>query len=537
MQRIILFLPLLLSCYYANSQKLFSEVSDSIGLNYIYPGNDFQLAGGGLMVIDVNNDGWEDLYQSGGVFDSKLWVNNEGVFYDATDEYGLDALYGYFIQGAVSADYDNDGYEDFFVANFGNGFGQGDKKAPVLLHNIKGERFDPIFLDSILPAENYAAACWGDINNDGFVDLYVANYVKTMSGLHDEKGRPVGYNPTCYENKLLVNIEGKYFKEQSGQYGLNDGGCGLAVSLTDFDNDSDLDLILLNDFGEWTNEGNKVFRNNYPDQSFTNISQTSGFDQEIYGMGIGQGDYNNNGQLDYYVTNIGRNYLFTFEDSVFTENAEDLELDIPFVYDSIYGTSWSGLFFDLEFDGDQDLYISKGNVATLVPLAAISDGNKLFVNEGGVFFDKFTESGVSDVLSHRGAVVFDFDHDGDLDIVSSVVKLPWAAFAGKEQKIKAYQNDSEAGNYVGIRLEGKHPFNRSAIGAKVVFYQNGKKSVREVDGGSGHASQGTKTLYFGLGKHKSLDEVKVNFGDGKWLSIKGLQHGRIYTVDSEGKVE
>jgi hypothetical protein len=537
MQKITVLLAVLFFILPAYSQRVFTEVSDSIGLGYIYPGNDFQLAGGGLMVIDVNNDGWEDLYQSGGVFDSKLWVNNQGVFYDATDDFGLDALYGYFIQGAVSADYDNDGFEDFFVANFGKGFGQGDKHAPVLLHNVKGERFEPIFLDSILPAENYASACWGDINNDGFVDLYVANYVKTMSGLHDQKGKPIGYNPTCYENKLLINIDGKYFEEQAEKFGLNDSGCGLAVSLTDFDNDNDLDLLLLNDFGEWTKEGNKVFRNNYPELSFTNISKAVGFDQEIYGMGIGQGDFNNNGQIDYYITNIGRNYLFTYEDSLFTDQAEKLGVDIPFVYDSIYGTSWSGLFFDLEFDGDQDLYVAKGNVATLVPPAAISDANKLFINEGGKFLDKTTESGLSDVLSHRGAVVFDFDHDGDLDIISSVVKLPWAAFAGKEQKIKAYQNEAEAGNYVGIKLKGMHPFNRSAIGARVIFNQNGVKSIREVDGGSGHASQGTKIIYFGLGNKKSLDEVQINFGDDNWISIKELKHGKIYTIDSEGKVE
>jgi len=519
------------------SQKLFTEVSDSIGLDYRYPGNDNQLAGGGLMVIDVNNDGWEDLYQSGGVFDSKLWLNENGLFRDATIEYKLDVLEGYFIQGAVSADYDNDGYEDFVVANFGKGFGQGDKHAPVILHNVKGDYFEPIYLDSILPAENYAAACWGDINNDGYVDIYLANYVKTMSGVQNDQGREVGYKPSCYENKLLINEEGKGFKEMSASYGIGDGGCGLAVSFTDIDNDHDLDLLLLNDFGEWTKKGNRCFINEYPDPTFTDMSMKYAFDQEMYGMGVGQSDYNSDGKLEYYITNIGENYFFSFENGRFVDLAGKEGIDNPYVYDCVAGTSWSGLFFDYEFDGDQDLYVSQGNVTTLVPPTAISDPNRLFIFDEGCFKDTTLTSGVSDVLSHRGAVIFDYDRDGDLDIISSVVKLPWAAYAGKEQKIKAFRNDVDAGNYVAIRLEGKGGFNRSAIGARVVFHHKGKKNVREVDGASGHASQGTKKLYFGLGSDKQLDKLEVIFGPNTMFVFENLTAGKTYSIDAEGNIE
>lgn len=537
MSRVISFLLFLsLAVNFSLGQRLFTEVSDSIGLDYVYPGNDFQLAGGGLMVIDVNNDGWEDIYQSGGVFDSKLWLNKQGVFYDATKEFGLDTLYGYFIQGAIAADYDNDGFEDFFIANFGKGMGQGDKQPPVLLHNRNGQRFDPLFLDSIIPAENYASACWGDINNDGFVDLYLTNYVKNMSGLQDREGREVGYNPTCYENKLLINLNGKGFVERSKEYGLNDPGCGLAASLTDFDNDGDLDLLLLNDFGEWTDLGNKCFRNDYPNTSFTDISDEVGFNQKIYGMGIGQGDVNQDGTLEYYITNIGQNYLFFYEANSFVNHAPEKNVAIPFVYDSVVGTSWSGLFFDVDFDGDQDLYVSKGNVATLVPPAAVSDANKLFINNNGSFSDTTAFSGVGDILSHRGAVILDFDHDGDLDIISSVVKLPWAAFAGREQKIKAYENEVETGNFIGVRLEGLSPFNRSAIGAKVIFHHKGKKTVREVDGASGHASQGTKTIYFGLGNDEKVERIEVVFDHETLYYFEMLEAGKVFFINSKGEI-
>jgi len=419
---------LFFSWYNAFTQvTLFTEVSVEKGLDYIYPGNDFQMAGGGVMIIDVNNDGWEDIFQSGGVFDSKLWINHNGVFEDGTSAFGLDSLKGYYIQGAVAADYNNDGYRDFIIANYGTGMGRGDKHTPVLLKNIQGKGFELIDLSSIINPGNYTSASWGDINKDGFADLYITNYVASMGGISDENGVLTGYDPICFDNVLLMNLNGEGFKECAKEYGLNDMGCGLASSFTDVDNDGNLDLLLLNDFGEWTHLGNKFFRNEFPNKRFSDQSESSGFNHLMYGMGIGQGDYNLDGKLDYYLTNIGQNFLMSYSEGKFTDIAKEKNIDVTYVKDSIRGTSWSGLFFDLEFDGDLDLYVSKGFIATLVPKTVVKDPNKLFVNNNGDFRDSSSSSGLNDVLSHRGAAIFDFDHDGDLDIVSSVVKMPWSA--------------------------------------------------------------------------------------------------------------
>lgn len=519
------------------SSQVFTEVSDEVGLDYIYPGNDFQMVGGGVMVIDVNNDGWEDFYQSGGVFDSKLWINDHGKFIDGTAEYGLDLLSGYFIQGAVSADYDNDGFQDFVVVNYGAGMSRGDKNSPVLLHNIEGKSFEVIKMDSFLEPGNFSSACWGDINNDGFVDLYLTNYVATMGELLDSKDVVIGYSTTCYDNKLLLNLEGKSFRECSFEYGLNDGGCGLAASFTDVDGDGDQDLLLLNDFGEWTEEGNKYFRNEFPAKQFSDLSLESGFARKMYGMGIGQGDYDEDGDIDYYVTNIGRNCLFQNSNGVFNEVASDLNLDITFVYDSVRGTSWSGLFFDLEFDGDLDLFVSKGNVATLVPKAALSDPNKLFINNDGVYSDATKGSGVGDILSHRGSVIFDYDHDGDLDVISSVVKLPWSVFSKKEQKLKLYRNDSEAKNWIGIKLIGENGINRDGFGCKVLFEHGSTKMMREVDAGSGQASQSSRIIYYGLDDSKKLTKATVYWTDGTITNIKNLKQGFVYELRPNGNLK
>lgn len=526
----------IINTYYSQN-KLFKEVSDSIGIDYIYPGNDFQMAGGGLMVIDVNNDGWEDFFQSGGVFDSKLWINDHGAFFDGTKLYGLEALKGYFIQGAFCADYNNDGYQDFVIANYGVGIGQGDKNYPVILKNIKGKKFKLISLEGVVEKGNYSSACWGDVNKDGYSDLYLCNYVSAMGGIIDSVGTEIGYDPICYENKLLINQKGKKFIESGKDYGVNDIGCGLASSFSDVDNDGDQDLLLLNDFGEWTHKGNVYYRNNFPEPSFSDVSLEKGFSKEMYGMGIGKGDYDQDGDLDYYITNIGRNYLYKNNMGSLIDVAQKKDIDLTYVYDKVLGTSWSGLFFDYEFDGDLDLYVSKGNVATLVPETTIKDPNVLFINENGLFIDSSSTSGVNDFLSHRGGVIFDYDHDGDLDVFSSVVKLTWSAYEGEDQKLKVYQNQSNTNNFIGIKMIGSKGINRDCFSCRVLFDHNNKIMLKEVDGGSGQASQSSRILYFGLGASKKLNKLTTIWPNGSKNVFKDLEGGYIYEVKPNGKIK
>ncbi|PWL27104.1 MAG: hypothetical protein DCO96_12250 [Fluviicola sp. XM-24bin1] len=533
MSRLTLFILFFWFCP-VHSQTLFTEVSDEIGVDYVYPGVDFQMAGGGVMVIDVNNDGWEDFYQSGGVFDSKLWVNHQGTFKDETKRYGLNILSGYFIQGAFAADFNNDGFEDFFIANFGLGMGMGDKHAPLLLVNDNGNGFKPHYLDSLLQPEDYTSATWGDFNKDGYSDLYITNYVATMGELMDSSKNVIGYDPICSENKLLLNVNGTGFREVSDLYGLNNSGCGLAARFTDFDKDGDLDLLLLNDFGEWTDEGNKCYRNEFPEAAFTDISDAIGFNHRMYGMGIGPGDFDHDNDLDYFVTNVGPNYLFQNEGDTLSNVAIQMQLDDPYAYNTTFGTSWSGFFFDYEFDGDLDLYVSKGNVAILVPPTSVSDPNRIYINDNGAYVDSSSGSGVNDILSHRGAVILDYDHDGDLDIISSIVKLPWGKFSGLEQKLKIYRNEANAGNWIGIKLKGTDGLAFDCFGCALVFEQNGRETRMEVDGGSGQASQSTRINYYGLGKAKRLEKLRIEWLNGEVLELNKLKANKMYEITLDG---
>ena len=513
----------------------FVEFSSQVGLHYIFPGNDKQQVGAGITVFDFNNDGWDDIFQPCGIFPSKLWMNNKGKFVDVTEEYNLDILDHYFLQGACAADFNNDGYEDLFVGNSGNANWMGDKKPALLLKNVRGKRFEPVYEETFSEIGNFPGATWGDVNQDGYVDLFLYNYIEIMANIeNDNNTKLIGYDPDCNPNRFYLSEEGLGFKAMEEAYGLQDEGCGLAALFTDYDNDNDIDLIMLNDFGAWNHLGNRLYRNEFPKQVFLDMSDSLGFYAEFYGMSVGPGDINNDGYLDYYLTNIGRNYFYLNKESKFTEMAESMQIDATWVNDSLKGTSWSGIFFDVENDGDVDLFVSKGYLESLEEVS-YKDENKFFINENGSFRDISKDTGINDSLINRGAALIDYDHDGDLDIVSGVIKSGRGNFRGLDQKIKLYKNVTKTKNkWLGIKLVGENGVNRSALGCSVSFELNGKKHIREVDSGSGHSSQSTKTLYFGLGANKTVRNIEIQWIGGGITEIDKLKSGKVYEISTNG---
>lgn len=530
--KVSLTILLIIISFLAKSQEItFLEISDSIGLDYNFPGHHYQMAGGGLSVIDVNNDGWEDLIQSGGFFETKLWINNNGKFEDKTKEFGLDTLNDYFVQSIIPADYNNDGWEDFVLLNHGKGINAGDKKSPVLFKNIEGKYFETVDLSSLVEPGYYSSAVWGDINNDGLSDLYITNYLLSMGVAYDSLGREDGYDPVCQKNKLLINLGDDKFIESSEEYGVNDDGCSLGAMFSDLNNDGFQDLILLNDFGIWNNKANKIFINQNG-ESFIDQSEQLNFNEKMYGMGVARSNLFNTEDIFYYVTNIGENKVYKLTDDYgFEDVTSSLSISPKFVYDTIRNTSWSGLFFDANMNGYDDLFVSNGNVAVLFPPTAITDYNHFFENTGEEFIQYDNKSVIADGLSNRGAVIMDFDRDGDLDIVSSVAKMPWATFQKKDQKIKCYANTTiNPGNYIAIKLEGGGDINKNCFGAKVVFKNGDQKKIKFVESSTGHASQSTSYIYYGLGNDEILDELTIIWPNGKKSIFEGLKSGKRYKV-------
>lgn len=485
-------------------QKLHSEV----GLNHIY--DHTAHIGGGATIIDINNDGYMDVYLPGGNETDQLLLNQQGQgFVDIAVSAGLGLFSNRYTVGAVSGDLNNDGYEDLFITTwrFSNTWGGPPQYTSnvVMLNNGNLTFSNVTGMAGVFDAAFSGAAALLDFNHDSFLDIYVANYVDQTNLLYNGQGQVSGFAHDCFDNYLYVSNQGLFYEEEAAQYGVNDNGCGLGVISSDFNFDGHTDLMVINDFGQWVSP-NVLYMNT--GQGFQDISEQSGADAGIYGMGVANGDYDEDGDLDYYITNLGRNVLFrqdaegVFSDVTETAGVENTQTG------SQLTTGWGTFFFDYDNDSHLDLFVSNGRVPAAPFIAtALYDPNKFYRNNhDGTFTDIAPELLLNDTAMGRGAVFFDFNNDGKLDILQ--VNIPDAMNQGFNQTVLYLNQTDNDHHYIMFHLKGT-TVNKSAIGARVELFANGRKLIREVDGGSGFSSHNDKRLHFGLGQIDQVDSVLV----------------------------
>jgi hypothetical protein len=523
----LLFFTLFQQMLYA---QLFTEISRSAGIQFSR--EYISDSGGGVCVFDYDNDGLEDFFLPGGLGKPALYKNNgEGRFVDVFEQALKSKDYNYIDSvitiSAVAGDIDNDGDKDLFITTDGYKFQLGVVKRPdILLENLGNGTFVNISKSAGIKFPSRAeGVSMGDFNMDGFLDIYVSNYLHFMIYTFDSAGNPSAYVPTCINNLFYVNKGNKTFVESASAYGINDQGCGLTGIFTDYDFDKDVDILIANDFGQYNNYPNTLFKNNYPDLGFVKYGSKSGFNRRMFGMGIAPGDYNEDGQMDYYVTNIGTNSLYTNNgDGTLTDDALNLHVDLTWaIQDSLRKTTWGCNFFDYDNDTYLDLYVNAGYVNAFLPMTIIKDSSAFFRNNGsGSFEDLSMESGLASPVAGRGSAVFDFDLDGDLDILSNHSKMQILDIAGVYQNFHLFRNNTKNGNnWIKIKLTGVRN-NRDGYGSRVIVYVGGRKFIREIDGGSSHASQSSSIAHFGLSNFTQVDSVEVH-----WLG-GGIQ--KIYDV-------
>lgn len=477
---------------------IFVDVSKQTGIiNNRVPGIEMAT---GQAWGDYDNDGWIDLYVTDPIGKNTLYRNNgDGTFKvsEFNDQVLLTDTYS---QGATFADYDNDGWKDLLVVNWGQDH---------LFHNEHGKGFVDVSEQAgILDDRNSKSASWGDYDNDGFLDLYIANW-----SCYPKCGRQMdGESDRLYHN----NGNGT-FNEVTDLLGGSANGAGFIANFTDYDNDGDVDIYLVND--EFINPvGNKLWRNDgagCKGWCFTQVAKEANANSKVFGMGLAAGDYDNDGDMDYYYSNVGPMELLQNQgDGTFKEVAKQAGVDVP------NGIGWGAVFLDYNNDGWRDLYLSIADTADHKDVGA----NKLFRNNGdGTFTSIACNDESTDIRMSIGVAYADYDHDGWVDLVVGNLDEGYRLYKNQEG-----QNTNN--HWLTIELEGAAPINRDAVGARVfVTTQNGVTQMQEVISGSSVMAGNDLAQNFGTGLERSAD-VRIRWSNGVEQVFKNVRADQRYKI-------
>ena len=505
-------------------QARFTDVTTASGIKHVFKVYE-GMFGGGACVIDYNNDGYEDVFITGGMNDDVLYRNNHnGTFTNVFEQSGIAITKNYVTQGVTSADVNRDGFVDLFITTIT----RRDRKETIprahnllFLNNGNGTFRDATTAYGLDQTLSFSTgASFGDFNADGWPDLYVGNYFNEYKG----KLSVINDNTVVEANQiargfLLLNEGGKKFRNVYADYGLDYRGFGFGAVFTDFDNDGDQDLFINHDFG-YKRTPDMLLENHYPEKSFTDVGKEKGMDLRINSMGTAVGDYNNDGLMDYYMTNIKFNYFMVNQGpgKPFINKAKELGMDF-------FSISWGANFADFDQDGDVDLFVSNGDLnPNCVPMA-----NFYFENLGNKFEDHARIAGLADYGIGRGSVVFDYDNDGDLDllVVNQEAVLPNYPVPSVT---KLFRNDSAKGNWIKIALKGIAA-ETHGIGSKIEVEAGGIKMIREIDGGgSSHLSQNSVIAHFGLANAVKIDKITVYWTGGNKQTLTNIPANQLITI-------
>ncbi len=464
------------------------------------------LMGAGGAFVDIDEDGYEDVVVNGPKFSPWVYESRgDGTFVDATARSGIAPNLGTTRgMGVHGADYDNDGDTDLFIANWGpsklyrnnayGGGGAGPKKRFADATSAAG-----VFINRFT-----TGAAWGDYDNDGFLDLYVGNYIKVLNFP----------NHTPWDNNLFHNRGDGRFTDVTNGCRVGAGGTTLAVSFSDVDEDGDMDLWVGNDFGRFV-QPNQLFRNDGGTDpaawGFVDVAAAAGSNLAIYCMGIAAGDIDRDLDLDYYFTNLGKNGLLRNDGpNQLTDVTDAAGVGAEFdPYQApLFATSWGCGFHDFDRDGWVDLYVSNGHIPAADFIAnSVNTPNSLFRNLGtgaGTFVDVSAPAGVEDGGIGRGVAFADFDKDGDVDVLQVNANGP---------VVRLFRNESRnERRWLRVLPQGRRVA-RDAIGTRVTAHLDAFSLVREANPSYSFESTSDPAVMFGLG-----DENEVRHLHVRWLS-------------------
>ena len=516
--------------------------------------------GAAVAVADIDADGRPDLYVTNSKEGSKnrLYRNRgDGTFEDVAAPFGVADLNRPetgVSMGAVFGDYDNDGFEDLLLYRWGR---------PELFRNEGGRRFTSV--SAGLPAwANVNTAIWFDFDRDGRLDVFLGGYYPerlNLWKLADTKIMPESFE---YANNggrkyLYRNLGGGRFEEVSAKVGLSSTRWALAAVAADLRGTGFPDLFIANDYGVselFINEGGR----------FREVGREAGVGfAPKSGMNASVGDVLNQGKLAVYVSNIseegillqGNNLWVPAGGSGAVQKYENMARAMGV---DLGGWSFGAQFGDLNNDGFLDLYLVNGYVSAdrnesyWYDYSKVAGGHRtvignaanwpamgtrslagyqpkrVWVNNGsGSFVDVAQMVGVTDRHDGRSVALADFGGRGALDVV----------VANQRGPLLLYKNEIPSDRqWIAFDLQGgcrddagtQTCSNRSAVGAQVQVFWNGRQQLQEVSGGSGFCAQNQRRLHFGLGTQASVDRVVIRWPSGKTQVLKAPQPGRVHQI-------
>ncbi len=432
---------------------------------------------------DYDNNGYIDVFVTNGGYQQNMLHQNTGLGYFQT-AWGEVTYNWNWTNSATWGDYDNDGFLDLFTANGGGG------QSNVLYHNLGAGAFDIVLQGNIVSDnDDSRGASWADYDNDGFLDLYVANSLET--------------NGT---NSLFHNNGDGTFSQISVGWIVFDIEDSQTPSWCDYDNDGDLDMYVINC------GANSLYRNE-GDGIFTKIQTGILVEHGDCSTGASWADYDNDGDFDVFVTNgpDESNRLYHNDgEGVFTEITQGQVV-------TDMAKSWGSAWGDLDNDGDLDLFVANSE-------EPFPQDNFIYINNGdGSFIGVYDHILNENSLLAIGTAWGDYNNDGDLDL--------FVAIDGGPNEL--YANQGNGNSWVNIQCLGTVS-NASAIGAKVWakanYLGNDMWQVQEISGQTGAFGQNSLNVEFGFADAEIIDSLRIDWPSGLINEYTDVQVDEFYVV-------